>query len=115
LGGLPLAVHDAAPGFRYDAQPSAIVPLDVAAETGVVGGLAYIAVLVAPWVALLRRRRPWSTELIVSHALLAAVTVIGLVDYYTWSYAPGRFWFWLVIGLCAGAHRRARLAEAARG
>jgi hypothetical protein len=60
-----------------------------------------------PWLALWRRRRRWTPELAGASAALAATTVSGLFDYYTWSFPPGRIWVWLVLGLWAGAFARA--------
>jgi putative inorganic carbon (hco3(-)) transporter len=108
LGALPLAMLRAEPDFRFDHQPAASVLLDVTAETGFVGGFAYLVIIVAPWIALLRRWRSWSAELAAASGLLTAITLIGVVDYYTWSYASGRLWMWLILGLWAGAFHRAR-------
>jgi O-antigen ligase len=107
LGVLPLAMRDAEPHFAYSYQPASVVLLDVTAETGVLGGVAYLALLVAPWVALLRRRLQWTPELAVASGALAALTVIGLFDYYTWTYSSGRIWAWLVLGLWVVAYRNA--------
>ncbi|HZS13042.1 MAG TPA: O-antigen ligase family protein [Candidatus Dormibacteraeota bacterium] len=111
-GGLPEAMRLADPGFRYTDQPSSIVLLDAVAETGIAGGAAYAVLLVAPWVALLRHRRRWTAELAATSAALAALTVVGLFDYYTWTYASGRIWAWAVLGLWAAAHRQATAGTA---
>jgi len=113
VGALPLAMRRAEPDFRYDYQPAASVLLDVTAETGVVGGFAYLVLLVAPWIALVRRWRTWTTELAAASGLVAAVTVIGVIDYYTWAYSPGRIWIWLILGIWAGAHGRSPSRPAA--
>jgi len=108
VGGLPLAMRAADPDFRYDYQPAAAVLLDVTAETGFIGGFAYLVLLTAPWIAMVRHRRTWNAELAAASAVLAAVTVVGFVDYYTWTYAPGRIWMWLALGWWAGAYARSR-------
>ncbi len=113
LGALPLAIHDARPDFTFDYQPASVVLLDAAAETGLAGAALYLAILVAPWLALVRRRR-WTTELAVASAALAAVTVVGLFDYYTWTYQSGRIWAWVVLGLWGIAYRNAAV-ERSRG
>ena len=110
IGTLPLALRDAEPDFEYDYQPAASVLLDVTAETGVIGGIAYLVILVAPWIALLRRRRAWTAELAGASAALAAVTLVGVVDYYVWSYPPGQTWAWLITGLWIGAYQRSRVS-----
>jgi O-antigen ligase len=107
IGALPTAIHRAQPDFAYDVQPASIVALDAAAETGVAGGLLYLLATIAPWVALARRRRAIPPELAIASSLLAAVALVGLFDYYTWTYQPGRIWLWLAFGLWAGAWLRA--------
>ncbi|MGH2468068.1 MAG: O-antigen ligase family protein, partial [Candidatus Limnocylindrales bacterium] len=107
LGTLPLAIQAAQPHFPYDLQPASVVLLDAAAETGLLGGLLELALIVGPWVALVRLRRAWTPELAVASAALAAVTVVGFFDYYTWTYQAGRIWAWLVLGLWAAAYAAA--------
>jgi hypothetical protein len=107
IGTLPLAIQQARPDFAYHYEPASVVLLDVTAETGIVGGAAYLLILLAPWVALVRHRRRWTGELTVASAALGAVTVVGFFDYYTWSYSAGRIWAWVVLGLWVGAYRRA--------
>jgi O-antigen ligase len=105
-GALPSAIKDSWPNFVYDYQPAHFALLTVAAETGIVGGMAFGALIVAPFVLLWWRRRELTPELIAASGALLAVTVIGLFDYYTWSLAPGRIWFWLVLGLWVAAYLR---------
>lgn len=107
LGALPLALQAAQPHFPYDLQPASVVLLDAAAETGPLGGLFELALIVGPWVALVRLRQAWTPELAVASAALAAVTVVGFFDYYTWTYQAGRIWAWLVLGLWAAAYAAA--------
>jgi O-Antigen ligase len=106
-GALPLALLRARPGLTFDYQPAPVVALDVAAELGLLGAACYGWLVVAPWLALARRVRRWTPELVAASAALAAVTVVGLFDYYTWTFAPGRIWAWLLLGLWAGAYVRA--------
>ena len=113
LGGLPQAIRDAQPEFEYPYQPAHVVLLDVAAETGAVGALLYLAILVAPWLALARHRPRWTPDLAATSAALAAISVVGLFDYYTWSYPAGRIWAWVVLALWAAAYRRATAQAAA--
>jgi O-antigen ligase len=112
LGGIPLAMQAAEPQFPYAYQPASIVLLDVAAETGLFGALVYLVILVAPWVALVRFRRRWTAELATASGALAAVTVVGFFDYYTWTYSAGRIWAWLLLGLWAVAYRNAMTGHA---
>ena len=116
LGGLPLAIRDANPEFPFTYQPAHVVLLDVAAETGAVGALLYLALLVLPWLALARHRARWTRDLAATSAALAAVTVVGLFDYYTWSYPAGRIWAWVILALWAASyHRAVALAPATAG
>jgi putative inorganic carbon (HCO3(-)) transporter len=107
IGTLPLAIKDEKPVFPFHYEPASVVLLDVTAETGLLGGAAYLVLLVAPWLALVRRRHQWTPELAVASGALAALTVVGLLDYYTWTYSAGRIWAWVVLGLWVVAYRRA--------
>lgn len=107
IGTLPLAIQAADPSFKYSYQPAGTVLLDVTAETGIVGGAAYLVILVAPWLALWRHRPGWTAELAVASGVLAVLSIIGLFDYYPWTYAAGRIWTALVLGLWGVAYRRA--------
>jgi O-antigen ligase len=107
-GGLPSAMSDEFPDFAYFYQPAHFALLTVAAETGLVGGMAYGALIVVPFVLLWWRRRELSPDLIAITGALVALTVIGMLDYYTWTLAPGRILFWLVLGLWVAAYARRR-------
>jgi O-antigen ligase len=107
VGALPVAMRAERPAFRYDYQPASVVLLDVTAETGLLGGAAYLVVLVAPWLALIRLRARWTLELATASGALAALTVVGLFDYYPWTYSAGRIWAWLTLGLWVVAYRNA--------
>jgi hypothetical protein len=74
--------------------------------------MTYAALIAVPFFLLWWRRRELTPELIGASGALLAVTIIGLLDYYTWSLAPGRIWFWLVLGLWVGAYLRRREAPA---
>jgi hypothetical protein len=104
----PLALLHADPSLTYAYQPAHVVLLDVAAEVGVAAAVCYLATLVAPWLALLLTWGTWTRELAAASAALAAVTVVGFFDYYTWQAGPGRIWAWLVLALWAGAYARSR-------
>ena len=65
-------MSDRFPDFAYYYQPAHFALLTVAAETGLVGGMAYGALMVVPFCLLWWRRRELTPELIgVSGALLA--------------------------------------------
>jgi len=111
-GALPGAMRDAFPQSNVEFQYAHAVLLDAFAEAGLPGGIAYAALLAAPWALLWRRRGRLTPELMAASAALAAVTVAGFFDYYTWTWAPGRIWAWLVLGLWAAAWERADAEDA---
>ncbi len=107
LGTLPIAMRNTYPHFPFDYQPAHIALLDVAAETGIFGALFYFLLILTPWAALWlnRARLNFSIDLIGVSAVLLALTLVGLFDYYTWLLAPGRLWQWMVWGLWGATYR----------
>lgn len=101
VGAFPVALRQQAPDFPFNYQPPHLALLQAAAETGLFGAVCYSLALVAPWLALWfnRGRLAFSPGLLAISAVLAAVTLVGLFDYYTWLLAPGRLWQWLVWGV----------------
>jgi O-antigen ligase len=114
LGTLAKVLPDSAPDFEFAYQPAHVVALDAAAETGVLGMFCYLALVIAPWLALVRIRSRWTASLAWTSAALAAVTVVGLFDFYTWAPTAGRTWAWLVLGLWVVMYRGALGPAAAR-
>jgi hypothetical protein len=104
---LPMAMRDLEPDFPYAFYAPHLVPLAVAGELGIAGGLAYLWLLAAPWALLAGRRGRWTAELAGASAGLAALTVVSLFDDYPWVGGPGRTLGWLVVGLWALAWTRA--------
>jgi O-antigen ligase len=111
IGGLPLAMHWAEPDFAFFVAPAHLVILTIAAETGVLGGLCALVVLVAPWWWMARRWRRLTVASAGAAALVAATTVVGLFDHYPWTFSAGRLW--LVIGLGVGAAAAGAVADGA--
>jgi O-antigen ligase len=107
VGTVPEAMTATDPAFQFAYQPAHVVLIDAAAETGIVGGLCYLALVVAPWLALVAARRRWTRQLAGASAALAAVTVVGLFDFYTWTASAGRTWAWILLGLWVVAYRAA--------
>jgi hypothetical protein len=107
IGELPLAIATAFPDSRYGRAPAHLVPLTVAAEIGVVGGLAWLGLLAAPWVLLASASRAWTRDLAIASAALAVFAAVGFFDYYPWGSPIGRLWWWVLVGLWAGAWRAA--------
>ena len=104
IGALPQAEKVRYPDFAaFNAyyQPAHFVLLDVAAETGIFGALAYLVLTIAPWCMLWlnRKRLNFSPALVGISGALLAITLVGFFDYYTWLLAPGRLWQWLIWGL----------------
>ena len=105
LGTVPKAMKRTDPAFDYAFQPTHVVLIDVAAETGLGGALCYLALIVAPWLALVRARRRWTRWLAGASAAIAAVTIVGLFDFYPWTASAGRTWAWILLGLWVVAYR----------
>lgn len=110
LGALPRAMRYEYPNFGFYYQPAHIVLLDAAAETGIFGALFYFLLILTPWAALWlnRTRLNFSIELIGVSAVLLALTLIGLFDYYIWLLAPGRLWQWMIWGLWGAIYRESQ-------
>lgn len=106
LGNYPTALYELARETvaAYPVyQPVYSVPLLVTAELGLVGGLLWVHLLLAPWLGLwVRRRRVGMTAWWagVSGALLALLAV-SFADFYVWSSHQGQLALWLVLGLWA--------------
>jgi O-antigen ligase len=105
LGTAPLAMKLRFGTFPLNFQPPHLALLAAAMETGVLGAIFYFLLLVIPFLTLIfdwnvRSRQPMFMS---AFALLLAITVVGLFDYYTWSYSYGRAWQWLGWGLYSAA------------
>ncbi|WKZ34442.1 MAG: O-antigen ligase family protein [Anaerolineales bacterium] len=105
LGASPLAMKNRFENFPLDFQPPHYAMLNAAMETGVFGGVFYLLLLIIPLIIFAVRWRDLISRPLVmgSLALLLAVFVVGLFDYYTWMYVPGRLWQWLGWGLFSAA------------
>jgi O-antigen ligase len=105
LGASPLAMKEHFEYFPLDFQPPHYAMLNAAMETGVPGGIFYFLLLSAPWILFAVRWRDLIHKPLMmgALALLLALSVVGLFDYYTWMYAPGRLWQWLGWGLFSAA------------
>lgn len=105
LGGFATAMYDLLAGeVGYPIyQPVHNVMLLAAAELGVLGGVSWLALVIAPWVALWRRRKTvrmtgWLAGL---SAAMAALALVSLIDAYTWASHQGRLLHWTILGLWA--------------
>jgi O-antigen ligase len=108
LGASPLAMKTHFEYFPLNYQPPHFTVLTAALETGVIGGSFYLLLLLAPVAAFLLRWRTFIHQPLMmgALALLLTLAVVGLFDYYTWTYAPGRLWQWLGWGLYSAARTR---------
>jgi len=108
LGASPLAMKSRFADFRLDFQPPHFALLAAAMETGVLGATFYLFLMFLPILNFILRRRTFVERPLVigAFALVFAVTVIGLFDYYTWLNAAGRVWQWLAWGLWSAALTR---------
>jgi O-antigen ligase len=112
LGTVPEAMTATDPAFEFAYQPAHVVLIDAAAETGILGFACYFVLVVAPWLALAAARRSWTRQLAGASAAVAAVTVVGLFDFYTWTGSAGRTWAWILLGVWVVAYRAATAAQA---
>ena len=106
-----MAVLTAMPSLDFDAQPAAVAILDVAVELGLIGAACYLALIAAPWLTLARRAIPWTPWLIATSAALLGWAIVGLFDYYTWSFPAGQIWTALLFAFWAIAVRDARAGQ----
>ncbi len=107
LGAAPVALRNRFEYFPLDYQPPHFAMLTVAMEVGVVGGMFYLFLLIAPAVMFMFRWKIFieKPQVLATFTLMLALFVVGLFDYYTWSYAPGRLWQWLAWGLFSAGLR----------
>ena len=114
LGAAPEALKVYKPDWPVTFEPPHAVLLDAAVETGLLGAACYLALVISPWAMYLSHRgylgaHPLATCIM---ALLVALMVVGLFDYYPWASNAGRLWQWLAWGLwasTAGARTPLRL------
>lgn len=100
LSATPLALKERFENFPANYQPPHYVPLLVAIETGVLGGMFYLILFIMPFVLFIFK---WKTYIhkpyiMASLALIFAISIVSLFDYYTW-YVTGRLWQWLAWGI----------------
>ena len=88
------------------AEPVHNLLLLIAAETGLVGGLAAAALgLAIAWRAWQRRRQASTAEIMWALVLLGLL-VTGLFDHYWWTAPPAQLAFATALGLWAGGGRQ---------
>ncbi len=114
LGAAPFALKAEEPGFTLAPEPPHVAALDAAVETGLLGGVLYLVLLISPFITYFTRRGnlladPAATGSIV---LLLAIAVVSLFDHYAWTLGPGRLWQWLGWGVWAATSTRALAVQA---
>jgi O-antigen ligase len=112
LGASPVSLHRAFPQFPTNYQPPHFTLLAASLEIGIIGSTFYFLLLVTPIIVFFSQYRKITQHpaRVTAFALLLAITVVGLFDYYTWLLVPGRLWQWTAWGLWAGAHKDHELA-----
>ena len=107
LGAAPVALRNRFEYFPLDYQPPHFAMLTVAMEVGVVGGMFYLFLLIAPAVMFMFRWKIFieKPQVLATFALMLALFVVGLFDYYTWSFGAGRLWQWMAWGLFSAGLR----------
>ncbi len=80
------------------------VPLSILAELGVLGGLAWAAIVLSPAIWLLRRgrRRASGLQGLLWLGPLLVLLAVGLLDFPPWATQDGRVLMWAILGLWAG-------------
>jgi len=110
LGASPLAMRDYYPDFPVNYQPPHYALLAVAVETGILGAACYLLLLILPWLAIGINRKVYTSNpaTVTCAALLLAMTIIGFLDYHTWTYNAGRDLHWLAFGVWSASVRRVK-------
>jgi O-antigen ligase len=107
LGNFSVALYQLAPESiaAYPTyQPVHNVTLLLTAELGLLGGVLWLTLVVAPWALLYQQRQSnmhmtgWWAGL---HGALTALSVVSLFDAYVWSAHQGALALMLVLGLWA--------------
>lgn len=104
------------PKGTYYYQPAHFVLLDVTAELGILGGLVWLWLMLAPLVAAWVRRaqlyaNPWFAAIT---AAVVVTLVVGFFDYYTWFWQSGRLWQWSAWALFGAAAVARQTASAVK-
>jgi len=86
-------------GEFYLVEPVHNIPLLVMSELGIFGLILLIAIVIMIGKTFLQSNNP---NVILVGALLGGLGVIGMLDHYFWTLAPGRLMLGLVLGLWEG-------------
>ncbi|HNK63986.1 MAG TPA: O-antigen ligase family protein, partial [Anaerolineales bacterium] len=109
LGASPLAMKKRFGEFPINIQPPHYAILTAVLEIGLFGGMFYGILMLLPFLNFAFRWRSFIDQPFMKAAvgLLLAICIVGVFDYYTWFYAPGRLWQWLAWGLYSSVSTKA--------
>jgi len=90
---------------RVFSHPVHNVPLLLAAETGVIGGVSWIWLMLAPLAISYRsyRRSKMTLYMLGISCALLALAITDLFDFYSWGWQQGRLLRWTLLGLWGAA------------
>ena len=116
LGNFSLALYRLAPQAMADYpiyQPVHNVYLLATAELGIPGGILWVVLLLAPWVAIGRcwRRLKITFWLAGLSGAMAALATLSSFDHYVLALQQGRLLFCLVFGLRASEWQRCKVVD----
>ena len=80
------------------------VPALITAEHGVPGGIAWVVLMIAPfvWFVYAWRHRAFDPHALLWLGPLTVILFSSLFDFYPWATQDGRVMLWALIGLWAG-------------
>lgn len=82
-------------------DPAHVVPILVAAESGVLAGAAWLVLVVSPVVERWRTRRFDEGSFWRAAAVIVTLLTLSLLDHYLWTLPQGQATFWLTLGAAA--------------
>lgn len=108
LGASPMALQHQYSAFPITYEPPHSAVIDALLETGLAGAAAYLFLLLTPLVLYLRSARLYTADRFATTciAVMLALVVAGLFDYYTWLLQAGLLLQWLAWGLWGAATLR---------
>lgn len=106
LGVSVIAIKERNPVFNLAYQPPHFIVLLVGMETGLLGVLSYISIIVLPFFVAIKYWKQFlqSPLLLCTFAILIELMIIGLFDHYLWTLPMGRFLQWSAWGFYAASY-----------
>jgi O-antigen ligase len=87
-------------------DPVHVVPLLVAAEAGILAGVAWLGLILAPMVDAWRLRYTEGADSPLRLAVAGVILTIGSFDHYLWTIASGRVTFWVALAFLYASRPR---------